>query len=159
MATASIGKKVPAFNLPATGEQNIKLASLKDKNIVIYFYPKDNTSGCTTEGQNFRDEHTKFKRQNTIILGVSRDSIKSHENFKEKQNFPFDLISDSDEILCKIFDVIKMKNMYGKKALGVERSTFLIDTSGKLQQEWRKVKVDGHVNEVLDAVKALNKSN
>jgi len=159
MAKATIGKKVPAFNLPATGDQNIRLSSLKDKNIVIYFYPKDSTPGCTTEGQDFRDNLAKFKRQNTIIIGVSRDSIKSHENFKAKQKFNFDLISDSDEILCDIFDVIKMKNMYGKKVRGIERSTFLIDTTGKLQQEWRKVKVKEHVNQVLEAVKALNKTN
>jgi len=158
MAIASIGKKIPAFNLPATGEKNIRFSELKDKNVIIYFYPKDSTPGCTTEGQDFRDNHAKFKRQNAIILGVSRDSIKSHENFKAKQNFPFDLISDSDETLCEIFDVIKMKNMYGKKVRGIERSTFLINSSGKLHQEWRKVKVKEHVNEVLDAVKALNKS-
>jgi len=157
MATATIGKKVPAFNLPATGEQKIRLSALKDNNVVLYFYPKDSTPGCTTEGQDFRDNHAKFKRQDTIILGVSRDSIKSHENFKAKQSFKFDLISDSEETLCEIFDVIKMKNMYGKKVRGIERSTFLIDKTGKLQQEWRKVKVKGHVEEVLQAVKALNK--
>lgn len=159
MATATIGKKVPAFNLPATSDQNIKLSALKGNNIVLYFYPKDSTPGCTTEGQDFRDNLAKFKRQNTVVFGVSRDSIKSHENFKAKQNFNFDLISDSDEVLCNIFDVIKMKNMYGKKVLGIERSTFLIDSEGKLQQEWRKVKVKDHVEEVLEAVKAFNKNS
>jgi len=153
-----LGKKVPAFNLPATGDQKIRLSSLKGKNVVIYFYPKDSTPGCTTEGQDFRDNMSKFKRQNTVILGVSRDSIKSHENFKAKQAFNFELISDADETLCNIFDVIKMKNMYGKKVRGIERSTFLIDTDGKLKQEWRKIKVAGHVEQVLDAVKDLNKT-
>lgn len=158
MATkASTGKKVPAFRLPATGEQDISLSDLKGKNVVIYFYPKDSTPGCTREGQDFRDNIAKFRRNKTVVLGVSRDSIKSHENFKAKQDFPFELLSDKDEELCKIFDVIKMKNMYGKKVRGIERSTFLINDKGVLKQEWRKVKVDGHVDEVLDAVRALNK--
>jgi peroxiredoxin Q/BCP len=159
MSKATVGKKVPAFNLPATGDKKIRLSDLKGKNIVLYFYPKDSTPGCTREGQDFRDSHAKFKRQNTIVLGVSRDSIKSHEKFKEKQGFTFDLISDDEEKLCDIFDVIKMKNMYGKKVRGIERSTFLIGTDGKLVQEWRKVKVDGHAEEVLNAVKTLNKEN
>lgn len=154
----SIGKVVPNFSLPATGNQTISLRDLKGQNLVLYFYPKDSTPGCTLEGQNFRDSYAKFKRQNTIVLGVSRDSIKSHENFCSKQKFPFDLLSDEDEVLCKLFDVIKMKNMYGKKVRGIERSTFLIDDKGKLRQEWRKVKVEGHVDEVLAAAKALNKS-
>ena len=157
MSTASIGKKVPAFKLPATGEQEISLNSLKGSNVVIYFYPKDSTPGCTREGQGFRDNYAKFQRQNCIVLGVSRDSIKSHENFKAKQEFPFDLLSDADETLCTIFDVIKMKNMYGKKVRGIERSTFLLNDKGVLKQEWRKVKVDGHVDEVLEAVRQLNK--
>ena len=157
--TIEVGKKVPAFKLPATGEQTISLSSLKGKNIVLYFYPKDNTPGCTTEGQNFRDSIAKFKRQNCIILGVSRDTIRTHENFKTKQKFPFDLLSDTEEVLCNLFDVIKLKNMYGKKHLGIERSTFLINDKGVLKQEWRKVKVKGHVEEVLTAVKALNKGN
>lgn len=152
-----VGKKVPAFKIPATGKKTISLASLKGQNIVMYFYPRDNTSGCTTEGQNFRDNMAKFKRQNCIILGVSRDTLASHERFKEKQNFPFDLLADTDEQLCKLFDVIKLKNMYGKKHLGIERSTFLIDDKGVLKQEWRKVKVKEHVEEVLAAVKLLNK--
>ena len=156
--TVEVGKKVPPFSLPATSEQNIALGNLKGMNVVLYFYPKDSTPGCTREGQDFRDNHAKFKRQNTVILGVSRDSLKSHENFKAKQGFKFELLSDQDEELCKLFDVIKMKNMYGKKVRGIERSTFLIDSSGKLRQEWRKVKVDGHAEEVLAAVKELNKS-
>jgi len=159
MSKAAVGKKVPAFNLPSTGDKKIRLSDLKGNNVVLYFYPKDSTPGCTREGQDFRDSHTKFKRQNTVILGVSRDSIKSHEKFKEKQGFPFDLISDDEEKLCDIFNVIKMKNMYGKKVRGIERSTFLIGADGKLVQEWRKVKVDGHAEEVLSAVKSLNKEN
>lgn len=153
-----IGKAVPNFTLPATGDKTISLKDLKGQNLVLYFYPKDSTPGCTLEGQGFRDNYSKFKRQNTIVLGVSRDSLKSHENFRDKQQFPFDLISDQEETLCMLFDVIKMKNMYGKKVRGIERSTFLIDDKGKLRQEWRKVKVDGHVDDVLAAVKALNKS-
>ncbi len=155
MSKVSIDKKVPAFELPATGEQTLKLADFKGKKLVIYFYPKDSTPGCTTEGQDFRDDYNKFKRANTVVLGVSRDSIKSHENFKAKQEFPFDLLSDKEETLCTLFDVIKEKNMYGKKVMGIERSTFLLDEKGVLRQEWRKVKVAGHVDEVLAAVKAL----
>lgn len=155
MTTVALGKNVPDFTLPATGDQNIALAKLKGKNLVIYFYPKDNTSGCTLEGQAFRDNHDKFIQANTVIFGVSRDNIKSHEGFKGKQAFPFELLSDEDETLCKLFDVIKMKNMYGKQAMGIERSTFLIDAEGVLRQEWRKVKVDGHVEEVLAAAQAL----
>ena len=155
MSKVTVGKKVPNFSLPATGEQTIKLSDLKGKKVVLYFYPKDSTPGCTLEGQDFRDNNLKFKRAKTVVLGVSRDSIKSHENFKAKQEFNFDLLSDADETLCKMFDVIKEKNMYGKKVMGIERSTFLIDEKGVLRQEWRKVKVDGHVDEVLAAVKAL----
>jgi len=157
MAKAKTGKKVTDIKLAATGEQEIKLSDYQGKNIVLYFYPKDSTPGCTTEGQNFRDAKGKFTRQKTVILGVSRDSIKSHENFKTKQKFNFDLISDAEEKLCTQFDVIKEKNMYGKKVMGIERSTFLIDKDGVLREEWRKVKVDGHVDEVLDAVKIVNK--
>jgi len=157
MSDIAVGKKVPNFKLQATGDQTIALSQLKGQNLVLYFYPKDSTSGCTREGQDFRDNQSKFKRQNTLILGVSRDSLRSHENFKAKQSFNFDLLSDPDEELCTLFDVMKMKNMYGKKVRGVERSTFLIDSNGKLVQEWRKVKVDGHVAEVLVAVKAHNK--
>ncbi len=150
-----LGSEVPDFEVPATTDQTIKLANLKGKNIVIYFYPKDSTPGCTLEGQNFRDTHAKFVRANTMIFGVSRDSLKSHENFKAKQAFPFELISDKEEILCTLFDVIKLKNMYGKQVRGIERSTFLIDVNSVLRQQWRKVKVDGHVDEVLTAAEAL----
>jgi peroxiredoxin Q/BCP len=155
MSSVILGKKVPAFALPATGEQTIALADLKGKNLVLYFYPKDSTPGCTTEGQDFRDHYDEFKALNSEVLGVSRDSLKSHENFKTKQAFPFELLSDSDETLCRLFDVIKEKNMYGKKVMGIERSTFLIDAKGILRAEWRKVKVAGHVDEVLNAIKAL----
>jgi len=154
---ASLGKKVPNFKLPATGEQEIGLADLQDKYVVLYFYPKDSTPGCTREGQDFRDNLTKFKRQKAVVLGVSRDSIKAHENFKSKQGFNFELLSDQDEVLCRIFDVIKEKNMYGKKLMGIERSTFIIDPKGVLRHEWRKVKVDGHVEEVLTTLKQLVK--
>ena len=155
MAKVSIGKKVSNFKIPATGDKEISLSGLKGKNVVIYFYPKDSTPGCTREGQDFRDNIRKFRARNTVVLGVSRDSVKSHENFKEKQKFPFDLLSDKDEKLCAQFDVIKEKNMYGKKVMGIERSTFLINDKGVLKQEWRKVKVDGHVDEVLAAIKTL----
>jgi len=159
MATAQIGKKVPAFKADATGEQVFRLADAKGKNLVIYFYPKDATPGCTLEGQDFRDNHAKFKRNKTLVIGVSRDSINSHEKFKAKQAFPFELLSDPDETLCKLFDVIKEKNMYGRKVMGIERSTFLVGPDGKLRREWRKVKVAGHVDEVLEAVRELNRGN
>ena len=123
--------------------------------MVIYFYPRDSTPGCTQEGQDFRDNMAAFTERNTVILGVSRDSMKSHEKFKSNQSFPFDLLSDQAEVLCKLFDVIKEKNMYGRKVMGIERSTFLLDETGTLRSEWRKVKVKGHVNEVLEAVTAL----
>jgi thioredoxin-dependent peroxiredoxin len=155
MPTATLGRVVPKLKLPATGDQDIELKDLRGKNIVLYFYPKDSTPGCTTEGQDFTAQHAKFKCANTIILGVSRDSVASHEKFKAKQGFPFELLSDTDEEACGIFDVIKEKNMYGRKVMGIERSTFLIDEKGKLKHEWRKVKVKGHVDEVLEAVKAL----
>lgn len=155
MAKVSLGKKVTNFKIPATGDKHISLSDLKDKNVIIYFYPRDSTPGCTREGQDFRDNIRKFRARNAVILGVSRDSVQSHEKFKEKQKFPFDLLSDKEEKLCAQFDVIKEKNMYGKKVMGIERSTFLIDESGVLRQEWRKVKVDGHVEEVLQALKAL----
>jgi len=156
--TVTVGKKIRDFKLPATGDQEIKLSDLRGSNVVIYFYPKDSTPGCTTEGQDFRDNYAKFRRQNTVILGISRDSLRSHENFKAKQGFQFDLLSDSEEKVCRLFDVIKEKNMYGRKVMGIERSTFLIDSEGVLRQAWRKVKVKGHVAEVLDAVKTLNKA-
>ena len=152
-----MNRVVKDFSAQATGDQTIRLKDLRGKNVVIYFYPKDSTPGCTTEGQDFRDRHTKFKRANTVIFGVSRDSLKSHENFKTKQSFPFELISDPDEKLCRQFDVIREKKLYGKTFMGIERSTFLIDKDGKLRGEWRKVKVKGHADEVLEAVKALPK--
>jgi len=155
MPTATLGRVVPALKLPATGDQTIALKDLRGKNVVLYFYPKDSTPGCTTESNDFAADHAKFKRTNTVILGVSRDTVASHEKFKAKYNFPFDLLSDTEEKACGIFDVIKEKNMYGRKVMGIERSTFLIDANGKLKQEWRKVKVKGHVEEVLAAVKAL----
>lgn len=150
----TVGKKINNFKVNATGNKTISLSDYKGKKLVLYFYPKDSTPGCTTEGQDFRDAKGRFTRQNTVILGVSRDSVKSHENFSKKQKFNFDLLSDTDEALCKQFDVIKMKNMYGKKVRGIERSTFLIDENGKLQHEWRKVKVKDHVEAVLAVVKA-----
>ncbi len=152
----NIDRKVPDFEAPATGGKTIRLSDLRGQNVVLYFYPKDSTPGCTREGQDFRDNHLKFRRRKTVVLGVSRDSLKSHERFKEKQEFPFELLSDEDETLCQLFDVIKMKNMYGKKVRGIERSTFLIDKTGVLKREWRGVKVDGHVEEVLEACKELN---
>ena len=155
MSKVQIGRVVPNFTLPATGEQEVSIKSLRGKNIVLYFYPKDSTPGCTTEGCDFKANHTKFLRQNTIIFGISRDSIKSHEKFKDKYGFPFDLLSDADEKACAIFDVIKEKNMYGRKVMGIERSPFLIDDAGKLRHEWRKLKVKGHVDEVLEAVSEL----
>lgn len=155
MSKIKIDKTVPDFKLSATGDKDIRLSDLKGKKVVLYFYPKDNTPGCTRESQDFRDNLRKFKARNTVVLGVSRDSLKSHESFREKQCLPFDLLSDEDEKLCTLFDVIKDKNMYGKKVRGIERSTFLIDEQGVLRREWRKVKVDGHVEEVLDAVKAI----
>ena len=150
-----MNRVVADFKADATGDQQLRLKDLRGKNIVLYFYPKDSTPGCTTEGRDFSALHSKFKRANTVILGVSRDSVASHEKFKEKQGFPFDLLSDPDERLCKQFDVIHEKSLYGRKFMGVVRSTFLIDAEGKLRQEWRKVKVKGHAEEVLEAVKAL----
>lgn len=152
----TIGKKVKNFSSPATGDKNISLKELAGKKVVLYFYPKDSTPGCTTEGQNFRDAKAKFTRQNTIVFGVSRDSMKRHENFKAKQAFNFDLLSDEDEALCKQFDVIKLKKLYGKEYMGIDRSTFLIGEDGTLLEEWRGVKVKGHVDEVLAACKAHN---
>ena len=149
----NIGEKVANFSLPATGDKNLSLNDFKGKNLVIYFYPKDSTPGCTLEGQNFRDITKNSRTSGTDILGVSRDSLKAHENFKAKQSFPFDLLSDADETLCRQFDVIHEKNMYGRKVMGIVRSTFLIDGDGVLRQEWRKVRVKGHVEEVLEAVK------
>lgn len=157
MAVA-IDQPVTDFEAPATSGQTVSLASLKGKQVVIYFYPKDSTPGCTTQGQGFRDHLEAFKAANTEVFGVSRDSLKSHENFKAKQAFTFELISDKEEALCQLFDVIKLKKLYGKEYMGVDRSTFLIDKNGVLRQEWRGVKVPGHVDAVLAAAQALNKA-
>ena len=153
--TIAVDAAVPEFTAQATSDTTVTLSELKGKNIVIYFYPKDNTPGCTTEGQNFRDNAEAFSAANTVIFGVSRDSLRMHTNFKTKHEFPFELISDPEEELCKLFDVIKLKKNYGKEYMGIERSTFLINAEGKLAQEWRKVKVKGHVEEVLEAAQAL----
>lgn len=155
MSKVSVGQPVPDFALPATGEKTIRLSDLRGKKVVLYFYPKDSTPGCTQEGKDFRDAYAQFQQHGAEVLGISRDSVKSHESFKAKQGFPFDLLSDPDETVCRLFDVIREKNMYGKKVMGVERSTFLIDAAGVLRREWRKVKVDGHAMEVLEAVKNL----
>jgi peroxiredoxin Q/BCP len=155
MSKIAIGKPVPDIELPATGDQTIKLSDFRGKPVILYFYPKASTPGCTQEGLDFTAAIGKFRRQSAVILGVSRDSLKAQENFKQKQGFPFDLLSDKDELLCKAFDVIQMKSMYGKQVLGVERSTFLIDEQGVLRREWRKVKVKGHAEEVLLALKEL----
>ncbi len=143
------------FILPATGGSNFSLADYSGKTVIVYFYPKDDTPGCTTEGQDFRDHWSAFLNKNCIIVGVSRDSLNSHEKFKEKMQFPFDLLSDIDEKVCNLFDVLKMKNMYGKQVRGIERSTFVIDGQGILRKEWRSVKVPGHVQEVLDFVSTI----
>ncbi|RLA22463.1 MAG: peroxiredoxin [Gammaproteobacteria bacterium] len=156
MTTISIDEKIPDFEANATGDNLIKLPELKGKNVVLYFYPKDNTPGCTQEGQDFRDHYTEFEALDTLIFGISRDSLRIHENFKAKHQFPFELISDTEEQLCELFGVIKMKNMYGKKVRGIERSTFLIDKNGALAAEWRKVKVKVHIEEVLQTLREIN---
>lgn len=150
-----LNQAIQDFELPATGGKTFKLSDHRGKKLVIYFYPKDSTPGCTSEGQQFRDLHAEFQKANAEVFGISRDSIKSHENFKAKQSFPFDLLSDSDELACALFNVIKMKNMYGKQVRGIERSTFVIDQQGVLCREWRGVKVKDHVQEVLDFVITL----
>ena len=156
MASPRLNRVVGDFTAESTGG-DVRLKDLRGKNVVLYFYPKDATPGCTREGQDFRDLHARFKRQQTVIFGVSRDSLASHEKFKAKQKFPFELISDPDEKLCRKFDVIQEKSLYGRKFMGVERSTFLLDKDGKLRREWRKVKVKGHADEVLEAARELNK--
>lgn len=150
-----LDQPAPDFEIPATGGKMFRLSNAKGKNLVLYFYPKDNTPGCTAEGQQFRDLHPQFSKSGCVIYGVSRDSLKSHENFKTKMKFPFDLLSDTDETACKLFDVIKMKNMYGKKVRGIERSTFVVDADGLVRREWRGVKVTDHAREVLEFVKTL----
>ena len=151
----SIGKKVASFTLPATGDQQLSLKDFLGTYVVLYFYPKDNTPGCTLEGRDFSEAHPKFKRAGAVIMGISRDSIKAHEKFKSGQKFPFELLSDENETVCRQFDVIREKQLYGRKFLGIERSTFLIDSKGVLRREWRKVRVKGHVQEVLQAVQSL----
>lgn len=153
--TIAEGLPVPDFSAPTTSELTFRLAEARGSKVVVYFYPKDSTPGCTTESQDFRDAMASFEAANTLIIGVSRDSLRSHENFKAKQSLPFELISDPDEAVCKLFDVIKLKKLYGKEHMGIERSTFLIDTEGKLAREWRGVKVKGHVDDVLAAAQAL----
>jgi peroxiredoxin Q/BCP len=155
MSAPRLNRVVGDFTAEATGDKKIRLKDLRGQNVVIYFYPKDSTPGCTTEGRDFSALHARFRRANTVVLGVSRDSIASHEKFKAKQGFKFDLLSDPDEALCKVFDVIHEKTLYGRKSMGVVRSTFLIDAAGKLRREWRNVKVKGHAEEVLEAAKSL----
>ncbi|EIK52111.1 bacterioferritin comigratory protein [Stutzerimonas stutzeri TS44] len=151
-----LDQPVATFQAQATSGLQVDLAALQGEQVVLYFYPKDNTPGCTSEGQDFRDRHAAFSAANTRVFGVSRDSLKTHENFKNKQGFPFELISDKDEQLCQLFDVIKLKKLYGKEYLGIDRSTFLIDRNGVLRQQWRGVKVPGHAEAVLQAALALN---
>ena len=153
MAKVKPGAKVPDFSLPSTTGTDFRLADAKDKWLVLYFYPKDATSGCTTESQEFRDLHAKFRRAGAMVLGVSRDSLKSHDKFRDKESLPFHLLSDVEEKLCRLFDVIREKSLYGRKYMGIERSTFLIDSSSVLRREWRKVKVAGHAQEVLEALR------
>ena len=155
MAKPALNRVVADFSAMATGGKTIRLRDLRGQIVVLYFYPKDSTPGCTREGQDFRDLHARFRRQHAVVLGVSRDSLVSHEKFKSKQELPFDLISDPEEKLCRQFDVIHDKTLYGRKFRGIVRSTFLIDSEGKLRAEWRNVKVPGHAEEVLTRVKSL----
>ena len=156
MTLPVIDQPVTDFSAAMTSDKTFRLSDFKgEKNVVLYFYPKDSTPGCTTEGQDFRDSYAEFQALDTEIFGISRDGLKAHENFRSKQSFPFELISDKDEAVCNLFDVIKMKNMYGKQVRGIERSTFLIDKTGTLRQEWRKVRVKEHVAAVLEATRAL----
>ena len=152
--SVSVGQPVPDFSAVATSDQTVRLSALRGRRVVLYFYPKDHTPGCTVEGQQFRDLHDRFAAANVAVFGVSRDSLRSHENFRAKHGFPFHLIADTDETLCELFEVLKLKKLYGKESIGVERSTFLIDETGVLRREWRKVKVDGHAEAVLAAVEA-----
>lgn len=150
-----LNQAIPDFELPSTSGKTFKLSDFTGKKLIIYFYPKDNTPGCTNQGQGFRDNCAAFHACNTEIVGISRDSLKSHENFKAKFSFPFELLSDTEELACKLFDVIKMKKLYGKEVRGIERSTFVIDENGILIHEWRKVKVEGHVQQVLEFIQSL----
>src|SRR3954469_22086030 len=150
-----LGKPVPDFSAPSTGNKTFTLSQSRGTKLVLYFYPRDNTPGCTQQGADFRDAYADFKRARTEIVGVSRDSLKSHEGFKAKMKFPFELLADPEEKVCKQFAVMKMKNMYGKQVRGIERSTFVVDAKGVLAREWRGVKVPGHIQEVLNFVKAL----
>lgn len=154
--SVTLGQPVPDFTATATSNTTVKLSELSGRKIVLFFYPKDNTPGCTSEGQAFRDLYAEFESSDTLVFGVSKDSLKSHENFREKHEFPFELISDPDEELCKLFDVIKLKSMYGKEYMGIERSTFLIDSNGILQHEWRKVRIKNHVEDVLQAAQMVD---
>ena len=151
----TLGQPVTDFTAQATSNTQVKLSTMKGQKVVLYFYPKDNTPGCTSESEVFRDLQEQFHASDTVIFGVSRDSMKSHDNFRAKLDLPFELISDADEELCKLFDVIKLKKLYGKEYMGIERSTFLIDREGILQHEWRKVRIKGHVQDVLQAAEAL----
>ena len=151
----AIGKKIPAFSLPVSDGSTWKTADAKGGNLVLYFYPKDMTPGCTLEGQDFRDLHTAFKRAKTTVLGISKDSCERQAKFRAKENFPFDLLSDEDEKVCRLFDVIREKSLYGRKFMGIERSTFLFDDTGKLVREWRKLRVKGHAAEVLEVARSL----
>jgi len=150
-----IDQPAPEFSLPATGGSGFSLHAARGKPLVLYFYPRDNTPGCTTEGQQFAALHARFRKLGCAVYGISRDSLKSHENFKAKMNFPFELLSDAEEVACQLFGVIKLKNMYGKKVRGIERSTFVIDAQGVVRREWRGVKVPGHAEEVLEFVSSL----
>ena len=155
MAKVEVGKPLPAFSGEATGGSKISSKDLKGQRYVLYFYPRDNTPGCTVESKDFRDLHDRFKRRKVKIIGISRDTLASHEKFKEKFGFPFELIADPEEKICNLFGVMKDKNMYGKQVRGIERSTFIVDDKGVLRREWRKVKVDGHAQAVLDSLKEL----
>ncbi len=157
MPQAVVGTPVPDLQLQLTGGRTVQLSDYRGKALVLYFYPKASTPGCTQEGLDFSAASARFRRHSAVILGASRDSLKAQENFKAKQGFPFDLVADADQQLCQLFDVIKLKNLYGKQVRGIERSTFVIDAAGVLRREWRGVKVKGHVEEVLEAVKALTK--
>ncbi len=156
MTTLTEGRLVDNFSAPATSNTTFTLADHADKaNVILYFYPKDNTPGCITEGQNFRDRYTEFQQLDTEIYGISRDTLRKHENFKKKQGFPFELISDEDEVLCTLFNVIKQKQLYGKMYMGIERSTFLINKQGILHKEWRNIKIKGHIADVFETVKLM----